>query len=151
MNLLLGQILAILFWASVALILYHLFGYPWPSDAVQWGHIARHLEELRFSPPPDATPYERLRSLTEGKDRFVITSNADDLFERTRARLSGPGHLLDRMKGFWTYFAAAFTEGPALAKEIHRTFQLPRYIDTVERFFLENATWRSSAKRTAEE
>lgn len=62
---------------------YHVFGYPWPSEAVQWGHIARHLEELRFSPPPDPTPYERLRDLTAGKDRFVITSNADDLFERT--------------------------------------------------------------------
>jgi tRNA-dihydrouridine synthase B len=67
----------------------------------------------------------------------------DDLFDRTRERLSGPGHLLDRMKGFWTYFAAAFTEGPALAKEIHRTFQLPRYTDTVERFFQENAVWRN--------
>lgn len=62
---------------------YHMFGYPWSSPAAQWGHIARHLEELRFSPPPDASPYERLRDLTRGKDRFVLTSNADDLFERT--------------------------------------------------------------------
>ncbi|HEY3450579.1 MAG TPA: NAD-dependent protein deacetylase of SIR2 family [Myxococcales bacterium] len=61
---------------------YHLFGYPWPSPAVQWGHIARHLEELRFGPPPDPVPYEQLRALTETKDRFVVTSNADDLFER---------------------------------------------------------------------
>lgn len=58
----------------------------------------------------------------------------DDLFDRTGERLSGPGHLLDRMKGYWTYFAAAFMGGEALAKQIHRTFQLPRYIDTVERF-----------------
>jgi tRNA-dihydrouridine synthase len=65
----------------------------------------------------------------------------DDLFERTRERLSGPGHLLDRMKGYWTYFAAAFTEGAALAKQIHRTFHLPRYVDTVERFFQEKAVW----------
>ena len=35
----------------------------------------------------------------------------DDLFDRTGERLSGPGHLLDRMKGYWTYFAAAFTDG----------------------------------------
>ena len=66
----------------------------------------------------------------------------DDLFDRTRVRLSGPGHLLARMKGYWTYFAAAFTDGERLAKQIHRTFQLPRYIDTVERFFQAEAVWR---------
>lgn len=62
---------------------YHVFGYPWPDEATQWGHIARHLEEVRFAPPPDPTPYDDLRDLTAGKDRFVLTSNADDLFERT--------------------------------------------------------------------
>lgn len=61
---------------------YHLFGYPWASPAQQWGHLARHLEELRFTPPPRPAPYEQLRALTEGKRRFVLTSNADDLFER---------------------------------------------------------------------
>ena len=61
---------------------YHMFGYPWPSEAAQWGHIARHLQELRYSPPPDATPYLNLRTLTNHADRFVLTSNADDLFER---------------------------------------------------------------------
>src|SRR5512139_904023 len=66
----------------------------------------------------------------------------DDLFDRTRERLSGPGHLLDRMKGYWTYFAAPFTEGAALAHQIHRTFHLARYVDTVERFFQEEAEWR---------
>jgi tRNA-dihydrouridine synthase len=74
----------------------------------------------------------------------------DDLFERTRTRLSGPGHLLDRMKGYWTYFAAAFTDGERLAKQIHRTFQLPRYVDTVERFFREEAVWRASEQNTEE-
>jgi len=34
-------------------------------------------------PPPTAQAYERLRALTQNKDRFVITSNADDLFART--------------------------------------------------------------------
>jgi len=70
----------------------------------------------------------------------------DDLFARMGERLSGPGHLLDRMKGFWTYFAPAFTEGPDLAKQIHRTFQLPRYVDAVEQFFQEKAVWRKSER-----
>jgi hypothetical protein len=41
------------------------------------------------------------------------------------------------MKGFWAYFAQRFVNGPSLAKRIHRTFTLPRYLDAVERFFVE--------------
>jgi tRNA-dihydrouridine synthase B len=63
----------------------------------------------------------------------------DDLFARYQEGLCGPGHLLDRMKGFWTYFAGVFVDGPSLAKCIHRTFTLPRYLDAVERFFMEEA------------
>lgn len=66
----------------------------------------------------------------------------DDLFARYEERLCGPGHLLDRMKGFWKYFSAAFQDGPALEKRIHHTFQLPRYLETVERFFGEGPEWR---------
>ncbi len=62
---------------------YHVFGYAWASEAEQWGHIARHLEELRYAPPPNALPYVQLQALTAGKNRFVLTSNADDLFERS--------------------------------------------------------------------
>ena len=65
----------------------------------------------------------------------------DDLFARYQGRLCGPGHLLDRMKGFWKYFAAAFRNGPALEKQINHTFQLPRYVETVERFFREEPMW----------
>jgi len=66
----------------------------------------------------------------------------DDLFARYQDRLCGPGHLLDRMKGFWTYFACAFENRQDIEKRIHRTFTLPRYLETVERFFKEEARWR---------
>ena len=66
----------------------------------------------------------------------------NDLFARYQERLSGPGHLLDRMKGFWTYFAGAFKNGQNIGKRIHHTFTLPRYLDTVERFFAEDVGWR---------
>jgi tRNA-dihydrouridine synthase len=66
----------------------------------------------------------------------------NDLFARYQERLSGPAHLLDRMKGFWTYFGGAFKNGQDIGKRIHRTFTLPRYRDTVERFFAEDAIWR---------
>jgi tRNA-dihydrouridine synthase len=66
----------------------------------------------------------------------------EDLFARYQERLCGPGHLLNHMKGFWTYFAAAFENGEEIGKRIHRTFTLPRYMETVSRFFAEEAGWR---------
>jgi NAD-dependent SIR2 family protein deacetylase len=62
---------------------YDMFGFDWPNEAVKWGHLARHLEEIRFGMIPNREPYDQLRALTDSKDRFVITSNADDLFDRT--------------------------------------------------------------------
>ena len=64
------------------------------------------------------------------------------LFAAYQERLCGPGHLLDRMKGFWTYFAGAFKNRRDIEKLIHRTFKLPRYLETVERFFKEGAEWK---------
>jgi tRNA-dihydrouridine synthase len=81
------------------------------------------------------------RDMIPGKvERF--TAFYETLFARYRERLCGPGHLLDRMKGFWTYFAGAFTNGRQVEKQIHHTFNLPRYLDIVERFFREEAQWR---------
>ena len=65
----------------------------------------------------------------------------DELFEQYRQDFSGPGHLLDRMKGYWTYFSQAFKDGSKLKKKIHRTRKLDRYVDIVERFFEEGAQW----------
>ncbi len=66
----------------------------------------------------------------------------EDLFGRYQEKLCGPGHLLDRMKGFWKYFAGAFNNGQMLEKQIHHTFKLPRYLETVERFFRGEPQWR---------
>jgi tRNA-dihydrouridine synthase len=65
----------------------------------------------------------------------------DDLFGRYQAMLVDPGRLLDRMKGFWKYFARAFRDAPSIEKRIHRAFTLPRYFEIVERFFREEAQW----------
>ncbi|MBW2478891.1 MAG: tRNA-dihydrouridine synthase family protein [Deltaproteobacteria bacterium] len=65
----------------------------------------------------------------------------DDLFAQYRRDFSGPGHLLDRMKGFWTYFSQAFKDGRNIKKKIHRTRKLDRYLEIVERFFEEEAFW----------
>ncbi|MGD8367544.1 MAG: tRNA-dihydrouridine synthase family protein [Desulfobacterales bacterium] len=65
----------------------------------------------------------------------------DDLLEGYRQRLSGPGHLLDRMKGFWKYFGLGFEDGRRTAKQIHRCKALQRYIELVESFFDTGPAW----------
>ena len=65
----------------------------------------------------------------------------DDLFEHYRIEFHGPGHLLDRMKGFWTYFSQSFKDGHKIKKKIHRTPKLDRYLKIVDRFFEEDAEW----------
>lgn len=70
----------------------------------------------------------------------------DELFESYRAVFSGPGHLLGRMKGFWTYFSKAFVDGRRIEKKIHRTHRLENYLCIVDAFFVGDAKWNSAAE-----
>ena len=71
----------------------------------------------------------------------VFRAFYEDLFEQYRIEFHGPGHLLDRMKGFWTYFSQSFKNGHKVKKKIHRTPKLDRYLRIVDRFFEEDAQW----------
>ena len=64
-----------------------------------------------------------------------------ELFECYGELLKGPGHLLDRMKGFWKYFSKAFENGRAIEKKVHRTHRLEQYLKIVDRFFQKDAKW----------
>jgi tRNA-dihydrouridine synthase len=82
-----------------------------------------------------------------GQDNFsnqvkIFRDFYQELFEGYRQVFSGPGHLLERMKGFWTYFSQAFKNGRQIRKKVHRTLKLPRYLEIVERFFEEDAQWK---------
>lgn len=59
------------------------------------------------------------------KERF--SRFHDDLLHGYRDRFSGPGHVLDRMKGFWRYFADGFIEGPEILKQIRKANTLDCY------------------------
>ncbi len=65
----------------------------------------------------------------------------DTLVDGYRRRLSGPGHLLDRMKGFWKYFGIGFAGGRRAAKTIHRCRKMARYTELVEEFFDAGPKW----------
>ena len=66
----------------------------------------------------------------------------EELFEEYQTVFSGPGHLLERMKGFWSYFSQTFKGSRKIRKKVHRTLKLQRYLEIVERFFEEDAEWR---------
>ncbi len=56
-------------------------------------------------------------------------------------RLSGPGHVLDRMKGLWLYLSAGFSQGADLLKKVRKCRHLGVYEDTVARFFDSRPPW----------
>jgi len=61
---------------------YHSIGFVWPTKSMEWAFYARQLEEDLYGPPPHPEPYVQLRRLTDHANRWVFTSNADDLFSR---------------------------------------------------------------------
>lgn len=65
----------------------------------------------------------------------------DALCAAYQQRLSGPGHLLDRMKALWLYLAAGFEQGRGLLKRIQRCRRTDVYEDIVARFFDDRPTW----------
>jgi tRNA-dihydrouridine synthase len=69
----------------------------------------------------------------------------DVLLERYRLRLSGPGHLLDRMKGLWKYFAQGFQDSETARKRIHKARSIEQYRDAVAAFLDDGLTWMPSS------
>jgi tRNA-dihydrouridine synthase len=64
-------------------------------------------------------------TVTGHNQRFIRFH--DKLVDGYERRFSGPGHVLDRMKGFWRYFADGFNNGPQLLKQIRKTKDLDSY------------------------
>jgi tRNA-dihydrouridine synthase len=72
-------------------------------------------EEIKGTSPSD----------TLRKTRF--SHFHDELVDRYCRLFSGPGHVLDRMKGFWRYFADGFADGRRFLKRIRKVNSLERY------------------------
>lgn len=64
------------------------------------------------------------------KERFAAFH--DDLLAGYLDLFSGAGHVLDRMKGLWAYFASSFEDGARLLKRIRKARNLDRYRQHVE-------------------
>ena len=55
--------------------------YPFPDAETTWAWWARHIYFNRYIEPPKPV-YRKLRSLVEGRDYFVVTTNVDHQFQR---------------------------------------------------------------------
>ena len=74
----------------------------------------------------------------------------DALLAAYAARLSGPGHLIDRMKGFWRYLAGSFTDGERVWRRVRRVGDLAGYRQAVEAVFAEAELKAESSFQGAE-
>jgi tRNA-dihydrouridine synthase len=75
----------------------------------------------------------RIRALPLPADRAARLGGFHEaLLAAYRQRLSGPGHLVDRMKGFWRYLARAYVDAEAVWGRIRRARDLSAYRGAVE-------------------
>jgi len=59
----------------------------------------------------------------------------EDLYEQYKSRLSGPGHLLGRMKQLWQYLSSSFSEKEKSFKQIKKSTSTNQYRDNVRQIF----------------
>jgi tRNA-dihydrouridine synthase len=59
----------------------------------------------------------------------------DAYVTRLSHELSGPAHIVDKLKGFWTYTHFLFEQGPAFFKKMIKTKHYEAYSALVEQFF----------------
>jgi len=92
-----------------------------------------------------ANPF--LSEMIQSKTRLIPRRNIrfekfhDDLVAGYSCLFSGPGHVLDRMKGFWRYFTANFPDGRQIMKKIRKADSLDRYRDVVAGVFDGQERW----------
>jgi tRNA-dihydrouridine synthase len=81
-------------------------------------------EEIKGSPPQSA-----------GQRTMRLYNFHDDLFNRYTERLSGPSHLLGRMKHLWLYLIGSFPAKKKLLKKILKSTSPAGYRAVVEQLF----------------
>ena len=80
-------------------------------------------EDIRGTAPEGTNRLDRLMAFHE------------DLFRGYEKIFSGPGHLIGRMKGFWSFLGPSFPGSRKPLKKIMKTSSVPDYLDRVEEFF----------------
>ncbi len=81
---------------------------------------------------------EEIKGLTNGNDqkrqeRFLAFHDA--VLKSHQSELSGPAHLMNKMKECWRFWSKAFKGGDELYLTISRTKKVDKYCSCIEKFF----------------
>ena len=74
-------------------------------------------------------------SFTDGEKKRLLCNFHDDLYGQLQVRLSGPGHLLGRMKQIWAYLIGSFPEKASMLKKIRKSATINNYEKAVAEIF----------------
>jgi tRNA-dihydrouridine synthase len=74
-------------------------------------------------------------ALKAGEKLAIVKAFHDDLYSGYREILSGPAHLLDKMKEVWTYLAPSFPGKGQLLGQVARAKTAEAYGSAVKRLF----------------
>ena len=102
--------------------------------------IGRGVIADPFLPAVIKTGKDEFKNRIETMHRFH-----DDLYGGYREIFHGPSHLVERMKGFWKYFALCFVNSRKIQKKIFRVKTARRYKSVVRHFFESEARWSSKS------
>lgn len=91
---------------------------------------------------------EEIKGIQTDAPRLVrLKAFHDDLMAQYALIFSGPGHLTDRMKGFWTYLGPSFKESKTPLKKILKSNSLAAYTRLVEDFFCQELEFMPGSAR----
>ncbi len=79
------------------------------------------------------------------QDKTVVFKKFhDELVYRYSLILSGPSHILDKMKGYWNFFSCSFEDGRKIYKKIKKAKNPDQFKRVVDTFFAETPRWIES-------
>lgn len=70
-------------------------------------------------------------------DMKTLESFHNEIFVKNRERLSGPSHLLGKMKELWTYMAKSFNRSKQVLKKIQKKTSIEGYLKATQEIFNE--------------
>ncbi len=83
---------------------------------------------------------ESLKGIPSNENKVTRLKNFhDDLFSGYQNIYSGPGHLIGRMKGFWSYLGPSFKDKEKSLKKIMKSESILKYKDAAADFFTEES------------
>mgnify|MGYP001572214744 FL=1 len=93
---------------------------------------------------------EDIKQITSQESRILRFKDFQArLFNEYSELFSGPGHLIGRMKGFWTFFGSSFKGDSEIhtrkaLKKIFKSSSLEQYTDSVDHFFDQDILWQGT-------